>query len=534
MEASSALKMLRFAAWIVPAAAIAWTLASGAGRAKGAGGRAPTGALWALAIAAAVVTAVVALCLDAVLGKGDSGVTLWVNIAAGGAIALLGLLVAGHLRRDDPDDGAAQAGSAVAVLALAVLFGAYLISKHTARPDAWLPAGALGAAAFVAFFAIAAGMARQAGHVQSRLVRPLELLAAACAAVALGMLVGKLHYPNIRHAGDAVTLWLAIALLVWLPLSIVRRFSSRESAAVSGVLFALFAVLTAWLGSLAAKVNLLEASASQCFWAGLAAGLAAALMHAAGLFRSAMARQAGAVCLLIVVAASALSMRLLTGFGAAACAAGFLAAIPGWALLSPWNRESAQDAFPGTLLWAPGFLACFAALRIWLEGAGSMNVPAFAPYNFLGLAAGIALPFAVWSLLPWGRPEDERPGPALAIAGAIIALLAIAGTTVGVSVVFREPAVRLFLMGLAASGIAGAIVSWSEQRGWTAAPVTAASLFAALLAVTAAQPLQDFSAEAGRPEKVHALIVISAALIVFYALTEVWRWFAERRGAPPA
>ena len=152
----------------------------------------------------------------------------------------------------------------------------------------------------------------------------------------------------------------------------------------------------------------------------------------------------------------------------------------------------------------------------------------------LGLAAGIALPFAVWSLLPWGRPEDERPGPALAIAGAIIALLAIAGTTVGVSVVFREPAVRLFLMGLAASGIAGAIVSWSEQRGWTAAPVTAASLFAALLAVTAAQPLQDFSAEAGRPEKVHALIVISAALIVFYALTEVWRWFAERRGAPPA
>jgi len=528
MEASSALKMLRFAAWIVPAAAIAWTLASGAGRAKGTGGRAPTGALWALAIAAAVVTAVVALCLDAVLGKGDSGVTLWVNIAAGGAIALLGLLVAGHLRRDDPDDGAAQAGSAVAVLALAVLFGAYLISKHTARPDAWLPAGALGAAAFVAFFAIAAGMARQAGHVQSRLVRPLELLAAACAAVALGMLVGKLHYPNIRHAGDAVTLWLAIALLVWLPLSIVRRFSSRESAAVSGVLFALFAVLTAWLGSLAAKVNLLEASASQCFWAGLAAGLAAALMHAAGLFRSAMARQAGAVCLLIVVAASALSMRLLTGFGAVACAAGMLAAIPAWALIAPGGKDGAEDAFPGTLLWAPGFLACLVALRIWLENAGSMNVPVFAPYSFFGLVIGIALPFAVWSL----RPRGEGTSRALAIAGAVVALLAVAGATVGVSVVFREPSVRLFLMGLAAAGMAGAIVAWSEGLEWTAAPVTAASLFAALLALTASQPLLDITAEATRPEKVRTIIIISAVLIAAYALTEAWRWLSAKRGAP--
>ena len=234
MEASSALKMLRFAAWIVPAAAIAWTLASGAGRAKGTGGRAPTGALWALAIAAAVVTAVVALCLDAVLGKGDSGVTLWVNIAAGGAIALLGLLVAGHLRRDDPDDGAAQAGSAVAVLALAVLFGAYLISKHTARPDAWLPAGALGAAAFAALYALAASLLARPGTVPHRAIKPIELLAAGCAAAALGMLVGKLHFPDIRHAGDAVTLWLALALLVWLPLSLVQTLAMRESRAAAG------------------------------------------------------------------------------------------------------------------------------------------------------------------------------------------------------------------------------------------------------------------------------------------------------------
>ena len=540
MEASSALKMLRFAAWIVPAAVIVWTLAAGARRSRAGVSRAPAGDFRALAIAAALVTAALAFCLNTRAFNSDPALTLWVNISAGGFIALLGLLLAGHIRRDDPDSAAAQADTLVAALALAVLFGAYLISKHTARPDAWLPAGALGAAAFAALYALAASLLARPGTVPHRAIKPIELLAAGCAAAALGMLVGKLHFPDIRHAGDAVTLWLALALLVWLPLSLVQTLAMRESRAAAGaraaagIMFVIFALLTAWLGQLAAKVNLLGAPAIQCFWAGLAAGLVAALMHAAGLFRSAMARQAGAVLVLVVLAASALSLRLLTGFGAAACAAGFLAAIPGWALLSPWNRESAQDAFPGTLLWAPGFLACFAALRIWLEGAGSMNVPAFAPYNFLGLAAGIALPFAVWSLLPWGRPEDERPGPALAIAGAIIALLAIAGTTVGVSVVFREPAVRLFLMGLAASGIAGAIVSWSEQRGWTAAPVTAASLFAALLAVTAAQPLQDFSAEAGRPEKVHALIVISAALIVFYALTEVWRWFAERRGAPPA
>ena len=526
--------MLRFAAWIVPAAVIVWTLAAGARRSRPGVSRAPAGDFRALAIAAALVTAAIAFCLNARAFNSDPALTLWVNISAGGFIALLGLLLAGHLRRDDPDSAAAQADTLVAALALAVLFGAYLISKHTARPDAWLPAGALGAAAFAALFALAASLLARPGTVPHRVIKPVELLAAGCAAAALGMLVGKLHFPDIRHAGDAVTLWLALALLVWLPLSLVQAFSSRQSRAVAGVSFVIFALLTAWLGQLAAKVNLLGAPAIQCFWAGLAAGLAAALMHAAGLFRSAMARQAGAVSVLLVLAASALSLRLMAGFGAAACAAGFLAAIPGWALLSPWNRESAQDAFPGTLLWAPGFLACFAALRVWLESVGSMNVPAFAPYNFLGLAAGIALPFAVWSLLPWGRSDGERPSPALAIAGAVIALLALAGTTVLIAVVFREPAVRLFLMGLAASGMAGAIVSCSERREWTAAPVTAASLFAALLAVTAAQPLQDFTAEAGRPEKVHALIVISAALIVFYALTEVWRWFAERRGAPPA
>lgn len=539
MEASSALKMLRFAAWIVPAAVIVWTLAAGARRSRGGVSRAPAGDFRALAIAAALVTAALAFCLNTRAFNSDPALTLWVNISAGGFIALLGLLLAGHIRRDDPDSAAAHADTLVAALALAVLFGAYLISKHTARPDAWLPAGALGAAAFAAFYALAASLVARPGTVPHRAIKPVELLAAGCAAAALGMLVGKLHFPEIRHAGDAVTLWLALALLVWLPLSLVQAFASRGSRtaagsrAAAGIMFVIFALLTAWLGHLAAKVNLLGAPASQCFWAGLAAGLLAALMHAGGLLRSAMARQAGAVLVLVVLAASALSLRLLTGFGAAACAAGFLAAIPGWALLSPWNSESAEDAFPGTLLWAPGFLACFAALRIWLEGAGSMNVPAFAPYNFLGLAAGIALPFAVWSVLPWGRPEDERPGPALAIAGAIIALLAIAGTTVGISVVFREPAVRLFLMGLAASGMAGAIVSWSEQRAWTAAPVTAASLFAALLAVTAAQPLQDLTAEATRPEKVRAIIIISGVLIAAYALTEAWRWFAGRRGTPP-
>ena len=43
MEASSALKMLRFAAWIVPAAVIVWTLAAGARRSRAGVSRAPAG-----------------------------------------------------------------------------------------------------------------------------------------------------------------------------------------------------------------------------------------------------------------------------------------------------------------------------------------------------------------------------------------------------------------------------------------------------------------------------------------------------------
>lgn len=536
MEAGSALKMLRLAAWVVPAVSVIWLLAAGYLREKATLSRRPAGAVAWLALAAAVFTGLVAICLNTILYNSDRMLTVWVSVCVGAAVALAALLVTGHLRRGDAADGAwDEADAAVAALALGVLFGAYLVPKHTARPEAWLTAAALGAGAFAALFALACGLLRQdeRSSLCRAVVRPLELVAVACAASALGMLVGKLHFPDIRHAGDVVTLWLTIALLVWLPLSLIQRFV-RPTGAASALFLIIFAALTAWLAHLASKVNLLGVSSSQCFWAGLAAGLAAGLMHAAGLFRSAMARQAVTVSVLLALAAAALSLRLLTGFGIAACAAGMLAAIPGWALLASWQDSKTDDLFPQTLLWAPGFLICLTALRIWLAQAGSMNVAIFAPYPFLGLCIGIALPFAVWSLLPWSRTEGGGSSVALSAVGAAVALLAIAGATVAVAVVLREPAARLYLMGLAASGLAGALVSGSQGRDWAGVPVTVASLFAAILSVTVSRPLLDFTAEAGRPEKVRVLIVIFAVLIVLYAISETWRWLVARRSAANA
>ena len=100
------------------------------------------------------------------------------------------------------------------------------------------------------------------------------------------------------------------------------------------------------------------------------------------------------------------------------------------------------------------------------------------------------------------------------------------------SVILREYAVSLLLVGLGAAGLAGA----ATNRQDLCPPVVSWSVFTAMLVLGLSESLLTLSAEAGRPEKVRALAITMAVLVVVYLLTEGWNVLRSRRedsGAGP-
>ncbi|MCC6483924.1 MAG: hypothetical protein IT209_03670 [Armatimonadetes bacterium] len=547
MEASSALKFLRLVVWIAPVLAIAWVLLADLMDRTQDGRREPLTPLLLFGCAAVALTLAAAWAVSAAVHKGAEDTVLWPNILAGGACALAGAALVGHIHRRQLESSAsagaprAQSDAAILAVAIPVSLAGYLISKSGARPDAWLSAAPLGSAAFVSLFVLAARAQRRASPGSAlplRLSGPLEMLAAVCAVVALSMLVGRLlrfDEQLIKHAGDVVAMSLAVGLLLWLPLSVIQRTLAPRCLIFPIGASVIYTSVGAWLFGLVAKANLLGSPVSQCLQVGLAAGIVLALMSTAGLFHreSGYSAQANAIALVVIASALALCLRLLAGFGVAACAGGMVAAVPVWALLTPWRTKSelgAEHAFPASLVWGAGFLACVAALRIWLSLNDATSINIFSSYPLLGMIIGLSLPFVVWSLSA-GRNEDavSPGGTALALFGSVVGWLVVVGAIAGVAVVLREPAVRLFLFGLGASGLAGLAVAGAVREEWTSAPVVSTALLSSLLTVTCARALMDISAEASRPEKVKALAVIFGAVIVFYLLLEIWRTLALRQ-----
>ncbi len=541
MEVSSALSFLRIITWAVPVLTIVWVLLVDILRRSAAGDKSSCSTIAVLITAGVVPVVVTAFGLNALIHRNAPELTLWVNVLLGGFVSLVGLAIAAKISRlplsgNDTEAAARQADTVPVALAMAVLLGAYLIPKHTSRPEDWLAGAALGAALFAGAFSLAARLRDSSNGVLRAASDTLEMLAVGCAVVSLGILIGKQHFsPEIKHAGDILPIYLAIALLVWLPLSLLSQLAFMGKKGFSAAAFVVYAALVAWLCHLTTDVNLLEASASHCFWTGLAAGLAAVLLHSAGLFAPGCEyrRQAGVIALLLGLTSVAMGLRILGGFGVALCAAGMLAAGPGWSLLAPWRlgrEETLVYEFPTTITWVTAFMAVLIALRIWLEWEDTMNVALFAPYPFLGLTLGIALPFAVWALAAGNSPErSERPNPWLASACTIFGIIVIAGLVVVVSVIFREPAVRLFLAGLGAAGMAGAVLAASGPKGCACGPVASTGLMAGMLTLTASQALGAISAEAARPDKLRALIIFFVITLVLYCAVEVWRMLSARK-----
>lgn len=535
------------AVWAAPVVAIAWALLADLLDRGQERTRAPVTPFLVFSAASIVLAGVVAWALNLAVKTGSEGTVLWVNILAGALCAVAGLILIGHIRGRQDAAGESEPGpwassdSVIIALALPLLLGGYLMSKFTSRPDAWLSAAPLGCTVVVSLFALAARAQRlktPGAALPLRMSAALELLAAAAAVVALGMLAGRLMRFDgqlVKNAGEVIGMQLAVSLLVWLALSVFQRALLSGSLAVSAAFFVVYSGLTAWLGALSAHAILPVSSVPGCFWVGLGSGVILVLMSTAGLFHreSGYARQAHAIALIVVVSALALCLRMLAGFGAAVCAGGILAAAPAWGLLTPWRARSSPEAglaFPAPLVWSAGFLACMTALRIWLAVNDAVSVNVYLPYPFLGMVTGLALPFVLWSLSSGGNEDAVAPGgTGLALFGAVVAWLVAIGAIAAVAVVLREPAVRLFLFGLAGSTLAGLAVAGALREEWTSAPVVSTALFASLLTLTGAGAISAISAEAGRIEKVRALAIIFGVLIVFYLALEVWRTLVIRQ-----
>ncbi|MEI6914298.1 MAG: hypothetical protein WCL39_04115, partial [Armatimonadota bacterium] len=544
MEVGQSLKFLRIAVWAAPLLALAWALIAGALDKTQQKERQPVAPFVVFTLVALGGVVVLAFALNALLSSTDKSLIIWLNTLVGGAIVMAGIAIIGHFRRSDESDGAesvpwGQANSAIAAVALAVLLGAYLITKHGARADEWLTAAGMGAAMVAGLFSLAAQSNRpgsQGALLPIRVTLPVELLAAACCAVTLAIVCGRLMSfgeVTLKHAGDSVSIYLAIALLVWVPLSVAQRVMLHSSRVAAVLLAVIYTLLAGWLGHLSSAVNFLPVSASQCLWTGLGAGLILAVIHSGGLFHkvSGYDRQASVIAMIVVVCATAMCLRLLTGFGVIVCAAGVLAAVPAWALLTPWRTrdDGVSLPFPTPLAWASAFLVGVTAMRVWLSWSDTNRISIDSPYVILGMVIGMGLPFVLWSLIAGSREDTLSPGGTGPSAfGSLIGVVLIVCAIAGVSMVLREPAVRVFLLGLAAANIVGAVVLSGAREDWTSAPVVSLSLLASLMTLTGSQAIATFTQEVARPDKVKALLILFAIALVLYLVLEVWRTLAIR------
>ncbi len=534
MQATGLPVHLTALAWAAPLAALGWSLA--AGRASAGRPVSPFRSLLPAAAAAAAAAFLTAAGAQwAVRQGGETGPSgpVWTQIAIGALAFLLGLAAAAAILRgggSEDEDGWTGTDAAVAAVAVPALLGAYLMVRHTARPAEWLSVSPLGAAVVAASAAMfVRGMAGPAGA--KRTLEALEALAAGCAAVAFGILLGKLHYAGrFERAGDLTPLFLAASLGIWLVLSVAQRLAFRDSRALSalwGVAYTGFAAWSAWL--LAGAVHA-ESAAASCLWAGLGAGGAAVLLGLSGALDagSPQSRTARLVSAAAVLGAGALSLRLQTGFGLALCAAGLLAALPLRSLLTPWMSSPSRRVFPFPVVWGAGYLAAWCALRIWLEWHGAAYIPASSPYVFLGLSAGMALPFILASM---AAGQEEAPSPAGAAAGALVLPVTLAAVVLLVSIVLREPSVRLFLLGCGAAGLALPFAAAAMPAIRSAAPVVSGGLAAVCLTLVTSGALQQWSEEATRPGKVRVLAAAFAVLVVCYIVLEALRLKAAREAS---
>lgn len=521
---SPALMFLRLLVWAAPVAALAWLAFRLFIREKPeAGGLAH---VQVVPLAFGVILALIAAFAgQKLMGGASGGQVVWISILAGASGPALAALVTPAF---SSTNGASEAADRVMVgVAAGALPAAFLVLRHSARAEEWLIAAGIGAAAF------GVGWLFSQHRTPTATGESVATATAVVCLISISLLLGKQSFTAFNRAGDIAAFTLSLGLLAWLAFSVIGRSAIALGRVAIWVLFASYILVTGALVWFAVPVASVDSSVAVCILAGLAAGTFAAVFHALGAFREdgAVSRQAAGAVFVLVLTAAALGLRTLLGYGGVLVAVGFLLAIPGWSMLAAVRataREAHWEEFsPAILLWPVAFLTVFGVLRAWLTFESARNIAIYQPYPFLALALGIALPFLVRGIL-----LDKEPGEQARFADGLLQVaLGVAMTVSAVvltSVLFREPAVRLLLLGVASSGLAMAALLGAGGILRAGAEVTVSSLFTGFMALGLSGRLADVSIAAGRTEKMQGIALWLGITLAIYLALELWRWFSGR------
>lgn len=519
---SPALMFLRLLVWAAPVAGLAWLVFRLFVREKPDGGG--LAHVQAVPFAFGAILALIA----AIAGqKLMGGQVVWISILAGASGPALAALVTPAF---SSINRASEAADRVMVGVVAgALPAAFLILRHSSRAEEWLVAAGIGAAAF------GVGWLLSQKRTPSATGESVAAAAAVVCLMSISLLLGKQNFTAFNRAGDIAVFALSLGLLAWLAFSVIGGAAFASGRGAVWGLFAGYILVTGALVWFAAPVALMDTNVALCILAGLVAGTFTAVFHALGAFREdgAVSRQAAAAVFLLVLTAAALGLRTLLGFGGVLVAVGFLLALPGWSILAAVRTalgEAHWEEFsPAILLWPVAFLTVFGVLRAWLTFESARNIAIYQPYPFLALSLGIALPFLVRGILL----DKESVGNTRLTDSLLQVALGVAMTVTAVvltAMLFREPAVRLLLLGLASSGLAMAAVLGAGGILRAGAVVTVCSLFTGFLALGLSRQLADISIGAGRTEKMQGIVLWLGITLAIYLALELWRWFSGRAG----
>lgn len=429
-----------------------------------------------------------------------------------GGVGTLVTLVFSHwrLRSGGSDSSAVFFGVGIAVLGMA-----FFRNYFREAPMIYLFVAALGVwftATLVSFGA------------PSRAARGVRSLVLASCVIAGSVALGIYHYPKTPMGSLFAVDMCALAVLLSIVASLLSGIGGRLRSVGSFASAIVFLSLVWWLGVLLARALIQDSRGGLCALVGCAAVLLLYWLRAASDDSEAGSRrpligttEAAVLSILIAVAALAMSMRWLAGFGVSLAAIGGLAALPLIYLIA--ERASATDADAEgdrcvVSAWAVAALAAVAYVRVFLEAMAGhgVTVDLFETYTVPGLVLGGSMALMLASVSAKVSQQNGR-SPISALLMGLGAVVVSCGIVVAVACFWRLEAVNGFVIGIAA-GVFYTIVAaaLSQVTDQAAGLVVGVPVFL----VTLMPAFLDSTINLTRGQKVHVLLWIlgGTALVV--------------------
>lgn len=347
-----------------------------------------------------------------------------------------------------------------------------------------------------------------------------EILFLSAAALSTAITIASYRYSNNPNPGYLYPLGVftvsAFFGLVIMPF--IGFSSAMRKSGITAVGFLIFIIGTALAAYFLSTTMLQSANPFYCIITGLAAAI---LIYLTAKLRksNAFASETSLAIVLILIAASILSFRWMTGYGAALCAVGITASIPLIIQLRSNNNESeiSDINMVQIILSSGAFIIITALLRLFTErmGMGRSGIDITEPYPLLGLALGGIFPLLMSVMLNSTKDFGSNSGKSAVRATGIFLVVLI----VSASIMFfwRAKAAGGFIAGLAISELY-LILQMLFNKDYLNSIVFRVnhtiSVGSALIITMFSLPLMNATGAITRANKITVLIVLVAIMFI--------------------